>query len=104
MTQEAPESFLGKDFRDARAVQRGAFGGQAGGDLVGGQSLAAQGDHPGADAVLGRCGPGRGPGFAGRGEQVEFAGAVVADQSDHRGAGVPEPFGYLGVGGALDEE
>ena len=34
----------------------------------------------------------------------QAAGAVFADQVDHRPAGVPEPGGGLGVGQAVDEE
>ena len=45
-----------------------------------------------------------GSGFAGGGEHLQAAGAVFADQVDHRPAGVPEPGGGLGVGQAVDEE
>ena len=47
---------------------------------------------------------GDGSGFAGGGEHLQAAGAVFADQVDHRPAGVPEPGGGLGVGQAVDEE
>lgn len=37
-------------------VQRGAFDGQPGGDLVAGQALVAKLHDPAAGPVLGRCG------------------------------------------------
>ena len=41
VAQQAAEPFFGEDLRDAGAVERGAFTGQVGGDLVGGQPLPA---------------------------------------------------------------
>src|SRR5262249_59749754 len=60
-------------------------------------------DHPAADLLLGWGAPRWGAGFAGRGEQVQLAGAVVADQVDHRPAGVAEQFTGLLVAEPVDE-
>ena len=41
VAQQPPEPFFGEDFPDAGAVERGGFGGQLRGDLVGRRALAA---------------------------------------------------------------
>ncbi len=104
VAQQPPEPFLGEDFPDAGAVERGGFGGQLRGDLVGRQALAAELDHPAADAVLGRGHPGRRSGFAGRGEQLKLPGPVVVHQVHHGPAGVAEALSGLGMGEPVDEE
>ncbi len=103
VAQQPAEAFLGEDLPDRCAVERGALGGQPGGDLVGGQALAAQRDHPAAGAVLGGGHAGQRAGPPGRGEQLQLPGPVVADQVDHRPAGVAEPGPGLGIGQALGE-
>ncbi len=97
------EPLLGEDLADAGAVQRRAPGGQPRGDLVGGQALPAQLDHLASRPVLGRGGAGRRAGLAGRGEQLQLPGPVLAHQVDHRPAGVAEPLPGLGVGQPLHE-
>src|SRR5262249_5417738 len=42
--------------------------------------------------------PAGGPGFFGAAKQLQLAGPVLADQVDHRPAGVAEPLAGLGVG------
>ena len=42
-------------------------------------------------------------GLAGRGEQLQLPGPVLADQVDHRPPGVAEPRARLGVGQPVDE-
>ena len=101
--QQPAEPLLGQDLRDRGAVQRGVLGRQPGGDLVGGQALPAQLDHPAADPVLGRRGAGRRAGLAGRGEQLQLPGPVLADQVDHRPPGVAEPRARLRVRQPVDE-
>jgi hypothetical protein len=102
--QQPAEPLLGEDLADAGAVQRGVLGGQPRRDLMGGQALAAQLDHPAADTLLGRRDARWWAGLAGWGEQLELAGPPFADQVDHRPAGVAEPVGGLLVGQPVDEE
>jgi hypothetical protein len=59
------ESFPGQDLPDRRAVQRPALGCQPRRDLVGGQPLPAQLDHPAACPVLRRRRTGRRAGLLG---------------------------------------
>jgi hypothetical protein len=101
---QPPESFLGQDLPDRRAVQGPALGGQPRRDLVGGQSLPAQLDHPAAGPVLRRRRAGRRAGLLRRGEQLQLAGPVLADQVDHRPAGVAEPLSGLFIGQPVREE
>jgi hypothetical protein len=61
-------------------------------------------DHPAAGTLFGGGGAGWWAGLAGRGEQLQPSGAVLADQVDHRPAGVAEPVGGLLVGQPVDEE
>ena len=103
MAQQPSEAFLGEDLADAGAIERGVFGGQPGGDLVGGQPFPAQLDHPAAHAFLGRRRPGHPARFTWRGEQIQRALAMVAHQVDHRPPGVAEPGPGLGVGQPVDE-
>src|SRR6266508_2405603 len=80
------------------------LGGQPRGDLIGGQPLAAQLNHPAADALLGGGDTRWWAGLAGWGEQLQPSGAPLADQVDHRPAGVAEPVGGLLVAQPVDEE
>jgi hypothetical protein len=91
---EPAEPFFLQDLADAGAVERGSLGGEAGADLVDRQALAAQLDDPRAGFVL--AGGALRAWLAGGREQVELAGAVVADQRGHRRAGVAEPGADLG--------
>ena len=104
MAQQPPKAFLGEDLTHAGAIERGALAGESGADLVGGQSVAAQLDHPAAHAVLGWRRPGRRAGLARRGEQLQLPGPVLAHQVHHRPPGVAEPPRGLGVGRPVDEE
>ena len=101
--QQPAEPLLGEDLRDGCAVQRGALPGQPGGDLVAGQPLPAQPDHPAADPLFGRGRPRRRPGLARRGEQLQLPRPPVADQVDHRPPGVAEPGRGLLIRQALGE-
>ena len=80
------------------------LGGQPRGDLIGGQPLAAQLDHPAADTLLGGGDARWWAGLAGWDEQLQPPGPPLADQVDHRPAGVAEPVGGLLVGQPVDEE
>jgi hypothetical protein len=102
--QQPAEPLLGEDLADAGAIQRGSLGGQPRRDLIGGQALAAQPDHPAADTLLGRRHTRRRAGLAGRGKQLQPPGAVLTHQVDHRPAGVAEAVGGLLVGQPVDEE
>ena len=95
--QQPPEPLLGEDLRDRGAVQRGVLGFQPPGDLIGGQPLPPQLDDPAAGPVLGRRGAGGRAGLAGRGEQLQLPGPVLADQVDHRPPGVAEPRARLRI-------
>ena len=95
--QQPPEPLLGEDLRDRGAVQRGVLGLQPPGDLIGGQPLPPQLDDPAADPVFGRRGAGSRAGLAGRGEQRQVPGPVLADQVDHRPPGVAEPRARLRI-------
>ena len=89
--QQPAEPLLGEDLRDRGAIQRGALRRQPGGDLVAGQPLPAQPDHPAPGPLLGRGRPRRRAGLARRGEQLQLPRPPVADQVDHRPPGVAEP-------------
>jgi hypothetical protein len=102
--QQPAESLSGEDLADAGAVQRPALGGQPGRDLVGGQALAAQLDHPAAGPVLGRRGTRWRAWLALGGEQLQLPGPVLAHQADHRPPGAAEPRRSLLVGQPVDEE
>ena len=104
MAQQPPEAFFGEDLGHAGPVQRRALDTQRGGDLVGGQALSAQLDHPAPGPVFGRRYPGRRAGLARRREQFEAPGTVLADQVHHRPPGVAEPSPGLGVGQPVEVE
>ena len=95
--QQPAEPLFCEDLRDGGAVQRGALGGQPGGDLISGQALPAQPDHPPPDAVPGRGRAGRRAGSTRRGEQFQLPGPVLADQVDHRPPGIAEPLARLRI-------
>lgn len=101
--QQPAEPLPGEDLRDRGAVQRGALRRRPGGDLVAGQPLPAQPDDPAADSLLGRGHPRRRAGLAGRREQLQPPGPVVADQVDHRPPGIAEPGPGLLIRQALGE-
>jgi hypothetical protein len=78
---------------DPGPVQRGAFGGQRGGDLVNGVPGGTQFQDPGPGGVLARRGPG--PGLAGN-KELPRSGAEIPHRRGQRRRRIPEPGGGLG--------
>jgi hypothetical protein len=74
---------LGDDFGDPGPVQREAFGGQRGGDLVDGVAVGTEFDDPAPGGVLTRCALGP---WGGGEEELLGAGSEVPDRGVQRAA------------------